>query len=225
MSCTYKNRLPNTITGRYISPAAAKSAAGFRSPDITKAHNRASGFFMRKARPRFRTMVGRAGALSGAPGSLVSGTANPVRLTTLKSFAALGGELIQTTKEVASWRQSIPSLAHKTANVCNSARKPAANSIAFKPSPPICSLIHTVNRAAPCSSSFCRTLPATCMTICATSCKRPASSACCRTHLKTNITPSQGVLPPPCEGNDLNRYQARYPLSSRRICYGQQTPQ
>ncbi|PEH53133.1 hypothetical protein CRM81_07075 [Yersinia kristensenii] len=224
MLCTDKNRLPNTITGRYIFPAAAKSAAGISLPEIKRAHNRASGFFMRKARPRFRTMVGRAGALSGAPVSLLSGKANPVRLTTL-SISLECGELIQTTKEVASWRQSILPLAHKTANTHNSARKPAANSIAFKPSPPICSLIHTVNRAAPCSSSFCRTSPATCMTICATSCKKPTSSACCRIHLKTNITPSQGVLPPPCEGNDLNRYQARYPLSSRRICHGQQTSQ
>ncbi|WP_260505695.1 ash family protein, partial [Yersinia enterocolitica] len=97
---TYKNRLPNTITGRYISPAAAKSAAGFRSPETNEAHNRAlSGFFMRKAQPHFRTMVGRAGALSGAPGSSLAGTANPARLTTLKSFAALGGELSQLTNK------------------------------------------------------------------------------------------------------------------------------
>ncbi|EPA3132431.1 ash family protein, partial [Yersinia enterocolitica] len=99
MSCTYKNRLPNTMTGRYIFPAAAKSAAGISLPDITKAHNRASGFFMRKARPHLRTMVRRAGAPSGAPGSLVSGKANPVRLTTL-SISLECGELIQITKEV-----------------------------------------------------------------------------------------------------------------------------
>ncbi|MBW5826483.1 ash family protein [Yersinia kristensenii] len=195
MSCTYKNRLPNTITGRYIFPAAAKSAAGFRSPEIKRAHNRASGFFMRKARPHFRTMVRRAGAPSGAPVSLLSGTANPVRLTTLKSFAALGGELIQTTKEVASWRQSLPSLAHKTADTHNSARKPAANSIAFKPSLLICLLIHNVNRTALCSSSFCPISPATCVTICVTSRKRLASWVCCRTHLKTSTTSSQGVPP------------------------------
>ncbi|ENF4115328.1 ash family protein [Yersinia enterocolitica] len=190
MSCTYKNRLPNTIAGRYISPAAAKSAAGFRSPEITRAHNRASGFFMRKARPRFRTMVGRAGALSGAPVSLVSGTANPVRLTTLKSFAALGGELIQTTQEVASWRQSIPSLAH------NSVRKPAANSIALNQCSLICSQNSTANKRAHCSNLAYTILLATCVAICATSEKKLTSSACCRTHLKTNITPSQGVLPP-----------------------------
>ncbi|HEI6738448.1 TPA: ash family protein [Yersinia enterocolitica] len=225
MSCTYKNRLPNTITGRYISPAAAKSAAGFRSPEITRAHDRASGFFMRKAQPHLRTMVGRAGALSGAPVSLVSGTANPVRLTTLKSFAALGGELIKTTQEVASWRQSILSLAHKTANVCNLARKPAANSIALNQCSLICSQNSTANKRAHCSNLAYTILLATCVAICATSEKKLTSSACCRIHLKTNITPSQGVLPPPCEGNDLNRYQARYPLSSRRICYGQQTPQ
>ncbi|HEI6775450.1 TPA: ash family protein [Yersinia enterocolitica] len=190
MSCTYKNRLPNTMTGRYISPAAAKSAVGFRSPDITKAHDRASGFFMRKAQPHLRTMVGRAGALFGAPGSLVSGTANPVRLTTLKSFAALGGELIQTTKEVASWRQSIPSLAH------NSVRKPAANSIALNQCSPICLQNSTASKKAHCSNLAYAILLATCVAICAISEKKPASSACCRTHLKTSTISSQGVLPP-----------------------------
>ncbi|HEI6728166.1 TPA: ash family protein [Yersinia enterocolitica] len=222
MSCTYKNRLPNTITGRYISPAAAKSAAGFRSSEIKRAHDRASGFFMRKARPRFRTMVGRAGALSGAPVSLLSGTANPVRLTTLKSFAALGGELTQTTKEVASWQRSIPSLAH------NSVRKPAANSIALNQCSPICLQNFIANKKAYCSNSACATSLAICVVTCAPSETRLANSVCCRTRIphKTSTISSQGVLPPPtCEGDDLNRYQARYPLSSRRICYGQQTSQ
>ncbi len=215
-----KNRLPDAMTGRYIFPAAAKSAAGFRSPEITRAHNRASGFFMRKARPRFRTMVGRAGALSGAPVSLVSGTANPVRLTTLKSFAALGGELIQTTQEVASWRQSIPSLAH------NSVRKPAANSVALNQCSPICLQNFIANKKAYCSNSAYATLLAICVVTCAPSETRLANSVCCRirTPHKTSTISSQGVLPPPCEGNDLNRYQARYPLSSRRICYGRQIP-
>ncbi|MBW5870640.1 ash family protein [Yersinia enterocolitica] len=200
MSCTYKNRLPNTIAGRYISPAAAKSAAGIGIPEIKRAHNRASGFFMRKARPRFRTMVGRAGAPSGAPVSLLSGYANPVRLTTLKRLASLGGELTQTTKEVASWRQSILSLAHKTANVCNSARKPAANSIALNQCSLICSQNSTANKRAHCSNLAYTILLATCVAICATSEKKLTSSACCRIHLKTNITPSQGVLPPPLRG-------------------------
>ncbi|MGT3346753.1 ash family protein, partial [Yersinia enterocolitica] len=125
MSCTYKNRLPNMITGRYISPAVAKSAAGIGVPEIKRAHNRASGFFMRKARPRFRTMVGRAGAPSGAPVSLLSGYANPVRLTTLKRLASLGSELTQTTKEVASW-QIANSAAH-SCSVATSKPKSAVN--------------------------------------------------------------------------------------------------
>ncbi|MGM7742950.1 ash family protein [Yersinia enterocolitica] len=193
MSCTYKNRLPNTITGRYISPAAAKSAAGFRSPDITKAHNRASGFFMRKARPRFRTMVGRAGALSGAPGSLVSGTANPVRLTTLKSFAALGGELIQTTKEVASW-QIVNSAAH-SCSVATSKPKSAVNLTAHTLWPRLCHLTCYDNLQAQYHSGF-RQSWITLLTICATLRKRPASWVCCRAHLKTSTISSQGVLPP-----------------------------
>ncbi|MBW5835175.1 ash family protein [Yersinia enterocolitica] len=215
-----KNRLPDAMTGRYISTAAAKSAAGISLPEITRAHNRASGFFMRKARPRFRTMVGRAGALSGAPVSLVSGKANPVRLTTL-SISLECGELIQTTQEVASWRRSIPSLAH------NLAQKPAANSVALNQCSPICLQNFIANKKAYCSNSACATSLAICVVTCAPSETRLANSVCCRTRIphKTSTISSQGVLPPPCEGNDLNRYQARYPLSSRRICYGQQTPQ
>ncbi|MGT3348800.1 ash family protein, partial [Yersinia enterocolitica] len=69
-------------------------------------------------------MVGRAGALSGAPVSLVSGKANPVRLTTL-SISLECGELIQTTQEVASW-QIANSAAH-SCSVATSKPKSAVN--------------------------------------------------------------------------------------------------
>ncbi|MGC2910360.1 ash family protein [Serratia marcescens] len=38
------------------------------------------------------SMVGRAGEPKGSPGSLVTGSANPVRLTTIQRFAPLGGD-------------------------------------------------------------------------------------------------------------------------------------
>ncbi|WP_237157392.1 ash family protein [Serratia plymuthica] len=37
-------------------------------------------------------MVGRAGEPKGSPGSLLTGSANPVRLTTSQRFAPLGGD-------------------------------------------------------------------------------------------------------------------------------------
>ncbi|AVZ84108.1 hypothetical protein DBV23_15970 [Edwardsiella ictaluri] len=108
------------MTGRYISRAAAKSAAGIGTPDITRAHNRAiSGFFVCEARPHLRIMVGRAGASTDAPGSLVTGSSNPVRLTTPR-LEPLAGELSQLTREDArSWQPNtviprIPVSSHLT---------------------------------------------------------------------------------------------------------------
>ncbi|HAU9272105.1 TPA: hypothetical protein JEX60_005129, partial [Escherichia coli] len=81
--------------------------AGFRSLLTSKAHNRASGFFVRTVLPRlFRTriMAGRTGPTSVGPGSLLAGTANLVRLAT-HSFAALDGEFSKlTSKEATPWQ-------------------------------------------------------------------------------------------------------------------------
>ncbi|ECI4647687.1 hypothetical protein DQY68_26605 [Salmonella enterica subsp. salamae] len=102
---TYKNRLPVSLLVGYISAAPHKAGAGFRSLPITTAHNRASGFFTCKASSRLfiRIMAGRTGEPKGSPGSVVAGTANPVRLAT-SSFAASGGELTAfTTTGASSW--------------------------------------------------------------------------------------------------------------------------
>lgn len=102
---TYKNRLPPSALMGYISPAPHKTGAGIGTPLTTKAHNRVSGFFTRKASSRlFRIMAGRMGPLSGGPGSFVAGSSNPVRLAT-QSLEPLGGELSQfTTKGYPSWQ-------------------------------------------------------------------------------------------------------------------------
>ncbi|HBB6657926.1 TPA: ash family protein [Salmonella enterica] len=102
---TYKNRLPAFGALGYISPAPHKTGAGIGTPMTTQAHNRASGFFTRKASSRlFRIMAGRMGPLSGGPGSCVAGSSNPVRLATL-SLEPLGGELSQfTTQGYPSWQ-------------------------------------------------------------------------------------------------------------------------
>ncbi|MXF04512.1 hypothetical protein FQ042_00890 [Escherichia coli] len=106
---TQKNRLPCCNQSGYISAAPHKTGAGFRSPLTMTAHNRASGFFMRAVSPRLfriRIMVGRTGPTSVGPGSVIAGTANPVRLAT-HSFAALDGELSQLTMtEATQWQTS-----------------------------------------------------------------------------------------------------------------------
>ncbi|EMX2761018.1 ash family protein [Salmonella enterica] len=80
----------------YISPAPHKTGAGIETPLTTYAHNRASGFFVCKASSHLCIMVGRAGPLSGGPGSCVAGSLNPVRLTT-PSLRPLGGEFSKFT--------------------------------------------------------------------------------------------------------------------------------
>ncbi|EIJ1009815.1 ash family protein [Salmonella enterica] len=100
---TYKNRLPPSALMGYISPAPHKTGAGIETPPVTKAHNRASGFFTCDALPHFRIMAGRTGQPSGWPGSLVTGSLNPVRLAT-PSLRPLGGELTLPTKGYPSWQ-------------------------------------------------------------------------------------------------------------------------
>lgn len=90
--------LENKNGWNYSSPVVAKSAAGRGNPKFIKAHNRASGFFMRQARSHQHSMVGRAGQPKGWPGSLVTGISTPVRLTTRKR-GNFGGELNEFTKE------------------------------------------------------------------------------------------------------------------------------
>ena len=51
MPFSQKNRLPCRNQSGYISVASHKTGAGFRSLLINKAHNRASGFFVRTALP------------------------------------------------------------------------------------------------------------------------------------------------------------------------------
>ena len=82
---TQKNRLQQQTGTGYASPAPHKAGAGFRSLLTSKAHNRASGFFVRTVLPRlFRTriMAGRTGPTSVGPVSVVAGGSNPVRLAT-----------------------------------------------------------------------------------------------------------------------------------------------
>ncbi|EBW6364471.1 hypothetical protein DPU24_27670 [Salmonella enterica subsp. enterica serovar Oranienburg] len=122
----------------YIRPAPQKAGAGFRSLPITTAHSRASGFFTCKASSRLfiRIMAGRTGEPKGSPGSVVAGTANPVRLAT-SSFAASGGELTAFTTTGASSWQTVSTLA-LTLSVSTRRPKSIAACSARIPSPEQC---------------------------------------------------------------------------------------
>lgn len=66
----------------YISRVAVNPATGIGVPEYTEEHNRAHAVFSCYAHCHTQIMVGRAGASKDAPGSSVTGYANPVRLTT-----------------------------------------------------------------------------------------------------------------------------------------------
>ncbi|MDY3570249.1 Rha family transcriptional regulator [Enterobacter hormaechei] len=94
-----QNTVDHLSSGRYSSRAAAKSAAGIGVPKFTEAHNRAHAVFLLHCHTQI--MVRRAGAPKGAPGSSVTGYANPVRLTT-SEIGVSGGELPKLTEEAAN---------------------------------------------------------------------------------------------------------------------------
>ncbi|EEO0301648.1 ash family protein [Salmonella enterica] len=114
----------------YISPAPHKTGAGIETPLTTQAHNRASGFFTRKASSRlFRIMAGRMGPLSGGPGACVAGSLNPVRLAT-PSLRPLGGELSQlTTQGYPSWQTANSAARRLRASI----RKPKSTAVCSAP--------------------------------------------------------------------------------------------
>ncbi|HBD1612333.1 TPA: ash family protein [Escherichia coli] len=146
MPFSQKNRLPCRNQSGYISAAPHKTGAGISTPLTTKAHNRASGFFVRTVSPRlFRTriMVGRMGPTSVGPGSLVAGCGNPVRLTT-PSFPPLDGEFSKlTTKEATPW-QTANNSAH-TLRVVTSRLKSTADFSAHSASRRSCTSICCMN--------------------------------------------------------------------------------
>ncbi|WP_176558701.1 ash family protein, partial [Escherichia coli] len=107
MPFSQKNRLPCRNQSGYISAAPHKTGAGIGTPQTNRAHNRASGFFVRAVSPRLfrvRIMVGRTGPASAGPGPLLAGSSNPVRLTT-PSLEPLDGEFSKlTNREATSWQ-------------------------------------------------------------------------------------------------------------------------
>ncbi|EIN3869649.1 ash family protein [Escherichia coli] len=146
---TQKNRLPCRNQSGYISAAPHKTGAGIGTPLTTKAHNRASGFFVRTVSPRFfrtRIMVRRMGPTSVGPGSLVAGSSNPVRLTT-PSLEPLDGEFSKlTTKEATPWQTANSTALSRS--VVTSRLKSIADSPAPHTSPLSCNPTHCTDSTA-----------------------------------------------------------------------------
>lgn len=74
--------IDSAIPGRYTVQAPYKTGAGIGVLKLITEHNRAHAVFLCHEHCYAQIMVGRTGPTSVGPGSVVSGNANPVRLTT-----------------------------------------------------------------------------------------------------------------------------------------------
>ncbi|HCN9182409.1 TPA: ash family protein [Escherichia coli] len=74
--------IDSAIPGRYTVQAPYKAGAGIGVLEFNIEHNRAHAVFSYHEHCYVQIMVGRAGASQDAPGSMLTGYANPVRLTT-----------------------------------------------------------------------------------------------------------------------------------------------
>ncbi|MDS1603487.1 Rha family transcriptional regulator [Escherichia coli] len=101
----------------YSAPAPHKTGAGICTPMITRAHNRAKAVFLCVKRSHIQIMVGRMGPFSGGPDSLVTGSANPVRLTP-HEICTYGGEFTNLSLEAAIMA-TIPTLSHPDVTIEN----------------------------------------------------------------------------------------------------------
>lgn len=101
----------------YSAPAPHKTGAGICTPMMTIAHNRAQAVFLCVMPSNIQIMVGRAGQPQGWPVPMVTGSANPVRLTT-HEICTSGGELFKLTIEAAIMA-TIPALSHPDVTIEN----------------------------------------------------------------------------------------------------------
>jgi hypothetical protein len=150
MPFSQKNRLPCRNQSGYISAAPHKTGAGIGTPLINKAHNRASGFFVCTVSPHIFSHTNYGGAYGADFGragfSLLTGSSNPVRLTT-PSLEPLDGEYSKlTNKEATSW-QTANNSAH-TLRVVTSRLKSTADFPAHSASLKSCTLICCMSVAA-----------------------------------------------------------------------------
>ncbi len=191
ISTQHKNRLPALVVSGYISAAPHKTGAGFRSLLTTKAHNRASGFFVRTVLPRLfrvRIMAGRTGPTSVGPDSLLSGVENPVRLATPR-FSTLDGELfLSPSKEATPWQtasNSAPALSVVTSRLKSTADFSAQ---------------HASHKS--CISTCCMSARTRCQTVTALlfSAISPKIWQNCKASSTSTDKPHPEAIPHPCAG-------------------------
>ncbi|HBD5081174.1 TPA: ash family protein [Escherichia coli] len=144
MPFSQKNRLPCRNQSGYISAAPHKTGAGIGTPLINKAHNRASGFFVRTVSPHIFSHTNYGGAYGADFGragfSLLTGSSNPVRLTT-PSLEPLDGEYSKlTNKEATPWQTANSTALSRS--VVTSRLKSTADSPAQHTSPLSCNPTH-----------------------------------------------------------------------------------
>ncbi|HBA9459323.1 TPA: transcriptional regulator [Escherichia coli] len=101
----------------YSAPAPYKTGAGISTPKSFTAHNRAQAVFLCVMHSHIQIMVGRAGQPQGWPGSVMTGSANPVRLTT-HEISTSGGELMKFIMEAAIMATT-PTLSHPDVTIKN----------------------------------------------------------------------------------------------------------
>ncbi|MDJ4624399.1 Rha family transcriptional regulator [Salmonella enterica] len=82
LSVKRQEHIDSAIQGRYTVQAPHKAGAGIGVLEFNIEHNRAHAVFSCHEHCYAQIMVGRAGASQDAPGSMLTGYANPVRLTT-----------------------------------------------------------------------------------------------------------------------------------------------
>lgn len=116
------NAHPNLIIDHalfrvYTVFAAAKSVAGIGVLESIRAHNRACAVFLCVKHGHIRIMVGRVGASQDAPGSRMTGYANPARLTTLE-IGVSGGEFKHLSFEAAIMA-TIPTITQPEITIIN----------------------------------------------------------------------------------------------------------
>ncbi|MBA8261101.1 Rha family transcriptional regulator [Escherichia coli] len=89
-----RQNIDSALLGRYTVSAPYKAGAGIGVLKFNIEHNRAHAVFSCHEHCYAQIMVGRAGASQDAPGSMLTGYANPVRLTT-SVIGVLCGEFFE----------------------------------------------------------------------------------------------------------------------------------
>ncbi|HHU4808346.1 TPA: Rha family transcriptional regulator [Escherichia coli] len=110
--------IDSAIPGRYTVQAPYKAGAGIGVLKLITEHNRAHAVFSCHEHCYAQIMVGRTGPTSVGPGSVVSGNANPVRLTT-SVIGVPCGEFSEKLTTGAVTMTTLPTQSHPEITIIN----------------------------------------------------------------------------------------------------------